>query len=406
LERATPSFYTPPFIKTVDADAILSGGNVLGRWTEARADGSRLVLQAYYDHTHHAETIYTEDRDTIDVDLQNSLHLGPHDVTMGLGLRWNSSDTSSIPTVLIRPAVRTDALSSAFLQDEVPIVANPLRMTLGVKVQTNRSPGSGVTRTAMLLWTPRYGHYVWAAFARAVRTPSRLQFDVSRSTAISPTTPAYFRLTGDGHFVSEKVVAYEAGYRLRIGTATVLDLAGYYNDLSDLTSGEPAGSLFVETHPPPPHFVLPFVFRNGLQGHSRGGELAVDTGLARWLTVRASYSYLALDLKPGPGSVDKTSVANTEGSSPRHKVSLTAFVNLPHGLAVDGVLRYTSAMPIAGDPGRVDGDLRVGFRPMNAFEVSLVGQSLLRAHHLYFAGGETGNVEIQRAFYGNLTCFF
>jgi hypothetical protein len=35
--------------------------------------------------------------------------------------------------------------------------------------------------------------------------------------------------------------------------------------------------------------------------------------------------------------------------------------------------------------------------------MSLVGQGLLRPRHLYFAGGESGNVEIQRAFYGKLT---
>lgn len=405
-QRATPSFYTRPYITTVDGGAILSGGNVLGRWTQARADGSRLVLQAYYDHTHHAETIYRENRDTIDLDLQDSLRLGAHLITGGLGFRWSSSDTTSIQTVVIKPALRTDALYSGFVQDEFPIVANRLRMTLGLKVEHNVFTGFELQPTARLLFTPADGHYAWAAVSRAVRTPSRVEFDVSRSTAISPTTPAYFRLTGDGHFVSEKVVAYEAGYRFRIGSATVLDLAGFYNDLSDLTSGEPGGPLFVETQPPPTHVVLPFLFRNGLRGHGRGGEIAADTGVAGWLTVRASYSYLGLDLKPGPGSVDKTSVANTEGSSPRHKVSLTAFVNLPLGLAADTVLRYTSALPAAGAAGAVDLDLRLGFRPVTALEVSLVGQGLLRAHHLYFAGGESGNVEIQRAFYGKLTWSF
>jgi iron complex outermembrane receptor protein len=405
-QQATPSFYTPPFIETVYQDATLSGANVLGRWTHAHDDGSRLVFQAYYDHTGHEETIFTENRDTIDFDLQDGRHLGSHDLTFGLGFRWSSSDTKSIQTVVISPALRVDQLYSGFIQDEFPIVSNRLRMTLGLKVEHNVFTGFELQPTARLLWTPQDGQYAWAAVSRAVRTPSRVEFDVSRSTAIGPTIPAYFRLTGDGNFVSEKVIAYEAGYRIRIGSVTVLDLAGYYNDLSDLTSGEPAGPLFLESNPPPAHLVLPFVFRNGLQGRSRGGEIAADTGIASWLTVRASYSYLALDLRPGPGSVDTTSVANTEGSSPRHKVSLTAFVNLPHGLAADAVLRYTSALPAAGASGVVDLDLRLGFRPMDALEVSLVGQGLLRPQFLYFAGGETGNVEIQRAFYGKLTWTF
>jgi iron complex outermembrane receptor protein len=387
----------------VDENAILSGENVLGRWTHARADGSRLVIQAYYDHTHHDETIYSENRYRIDVDLQDSRRLGDDEITGGLGFRWNSSDTTSIQTVVIAPADRTDELYSGFVQDEISLVPNRLRLTLGAKLEHNVFTGFELQPTARLFWTPADGHYVWAAVSRAVRTPSRVEFDVSRSTAIGPTTPAYFRLTGDGNFVSEKVVAYEGGYRVRIGSKTVLDLAAYYNDLTDLTSGEPAGPLFLEPTPPPAHLVLPFVFRNGLRGKSRGAELAADTGVADWLTVRASYSYLGLDLEPGPGSVDTTSVATAEGSSPRHKVSLTAFVNLPHGLAADGVLRYTSALPAQGAGGAADVDLRLGWRPTAAMEVSLVGQGLLRPHHLYFAGGESGNVEIQRAFYGKVT---
>jgi iron complex outermembrane receptor protein len=84
-------------------------------------------------------------------------------------------------------------------------------------------------------------------------------------------------------------------------------------------------------------------------------------------------------------------------------VSLTAFVNLPHGLAADGVLRYTSALPAQGANGVADLDLRLGWRPTTDLEVSLVGQGLLRPRHFFFAGGESGNVEIQRAFYGKLT---
>lgn len=402
-ERATPSFYVAPFIRTADEDAVLSGGNLLSRWTRAGADGTHLVLQAYYDYTHHDETIYAENRNTLDLDLQDELRLGGHAISWGLGFRWSSSDTTSIQTVVIHPALRTDELYSGFLQDEFWLVPNRLRVTLGTKLEHNVYTGFELQPTARLSWTPRDGNYLWAAVSRAVRTPSRVEFDVSRSTAIAPTVPAYIRLTGDGDFVSEKTVAYEAGYRRRIGTSTVLDLAAFYNHLTDLVSGEPGGPLFLETNPAPAHLVLPFLFRNGLRGSSRGFELAADTGAADWLTVRASYSYLSMDLRPGPGSVDTTSVANIEGSSPRHKVSMTTFVNLPHGLAVDGVLSYTSAMPVAEADGVVGLDLRLGWRPTSTLEVSLVGQNLLRPRHLYFAGEESGNVEIQRALYGKVT---
>ena len=405
-EQAMPSFYTKPYITTVDDTGLFSGANVLGRWTRAKEDGTELVLQAYYDYAFHKETIFEETRNTVDVDFQDRFRLGVHELTAGLGFRFNSSDTATIETVVISPALRTDELYSGFVQDEIWLVADRLRLTAGAKLEHNGYSGFEFQPTIRLFWDPGRGQYVWAAVSRAVRPPNRLEFDVSRSVALGPATPIFFRLSGDGNFVSEKVIAYEAGYRRRLGAQTVFDLTGFYNDYSDLTSGEPAGPPFAEGSGSTAHIVAPFVFRNGLEGHGTGAELAVDTGISSWLTVRASYSYLAIDLKPGPGSTDQTSGPNAEGSTPKNIVTLAAYTNLPHGFAADAFLRYTSRLPAQGVDSAVDLDLRLGWRPTAAWEVSLVGQGLTRPRRLEFAGGEAGNVEIQRAFYGKATWRF
>ena len=151
---------------------------------------------------------------TLDLDFQDRQHLDAHqELTYGLGFRWSSSDTASIPTVAITPGRRTDQLYSAFVQDEISFFSRRLRLTVGTKLEHNDYTGFELQPTIRILFTPLEGHYAWAAVSRAVRTPSLLEFDVSRSTAIGPTTPAYIRLTGDGNFVSEKTIAYEAGYR-------------------------------------------------------------------------------------------------------------------------------------------------------------------------------------------------
>jgi iron complex outermembrane recepter protein len=404
-QRATPSFFTQPYIKTVDADANLSGGNVLARWGHTRADGSELLLQAYYDYTHHAETIFAEDRDNVDVDFQNRSLLGNHSITYGLGFRWNASDTSGVETVTFTPARRTDELYSAFVQDEISLLSDRLRLTLGAKVEHNVYTGFEVQPTGRLVWIPREGQAVWAAVSRAVRTPSRIEFDLTRTIGVGPTTPLFVRITGDGKFVSEELIAYEAGYRLKLGKRTLFDLTAFYNDYSNLTSGEPAGPPFQEGEGSSARFVLPFVFRNGLRGRGTGAELSADTNVTDWLTIRAWYAYLSLDLKPGPTSADTTSGPSIEGSSPRHNASVAAHTRLPRGFEADAILRYTSRLPSPQVPAATDFDLRLGWRN-ETVEVSLVGQGLRHPHRLQFPGGESGNVEIQRAFYGKLTWRF
>ena len=404
-QRARPSAYTLPYVATVDADADLTGGNVLARWVHARPDGSELLLQSYYDYTHHAETIFEEDRDTLDLDFQNRWLLGNHQITYGLGFRWSCSDTGSIETVVLTPARRTEQLYSAFVQDEISLIHDRLRLTLGAKLEHNVYTGFEVQPTGRLAWIPSEGQTVWAAVSRAVRTPSRLEFDVSRSVGVAPTSPIFVRLTGDGNFVSEEVIAYEAGYRRRLGKRTHIDLAAFYNDYSNLTSGEPAGPPFTEGSGTSARFILPYVFRNGLKGRGTGAELAADTSVTDWLTVRAWYAYLSLDLQPGPGSVDATSIENIEGSSPRHNASAAFYSRLPRGFEADAVVRYTSQLPARQVRAATDLDLRLGWRN-ESLEVSLVGQGLLHAHRLQFPDDESGKIEIQRGVYGKLTWRF
>jgi iron complex outermembrane receptor protein len=124
------------------------------------------------------------------------------------------------------------------------------------------------------------------------------------------------------------------------------------------------------------------------------------------VTVRASYSYLALDLRSKPGSQDAVSGPNAEGSSPRHKVVVATYADLPAGFEADATLRYESALPVQGVKGAADLDLRLAWRAGNRLELALVGQGLLHARRLQFAGGESGNVEIQRGFYGKATWRF
>src|SRR5581483_11241899 len=74
-ERPTLSSYTPPFTRTFETDAPLSGGNVVARYA-----GPDFQFQTYYDRTNRREQPVAEDRDTFDLDFQQTLRRWTHQV--------------------------------------------------------------------------------------------------------------------------------------------------------------------------------------------------------------------------------------------------------------------------------------------------------------------------------------
>jgi iron complex outermembrane receptor protein len=80
--------YTPPFSRIVDANAELSGGNIMGRWERVVSDGNDIQVQLYYDRTNRHEANFGENRDTFDVDFLQHIRLPARQtVSWGLGAR-------------------------------------------------------------------------------------------------------------------------------------------------------------------------------------------------------------------------------------------------------------------------------------------------------------------------------
>jgi iron complex outermembrane receptor protein len=244
---------------------------------------------------------------------------------------------------------------------------------VGTKVENNFYSGWELQPSVRLAGTVTDRQSAWAAVSRAVRTPSRLERDLSLN--------GLARGTG---FDSEKVVAFEAGYRWQACNWLGFDVAGYHNEYEDLLSAEPG---------------TPIHLANNLKGYTQGGELAADVQVTPIWRLRGSYSLLDMDLRTKSGSADVTTEPTTEGSSPRHEASLHSLTNLPHHLEIDPVLRYVSALSAQNTPDYVDVDLRLSWRPVQTLELSLVGQNLLHDHHPEFSPVS----EIQRGFYGKAT---
>jgi iron complex outermembrane recepter protein len=395
-QRRVVAQFSPPFSRTVEQDADVSGGNFLGRWRRSLGGGSVLAAQAYYDRTYRAEAYLTEARDTFDVDLQHNFSpLRGHELVWGLGFRATADQTTGLPAPFFDPADRTDQLWSAFLQDEVAFAGDSLRLSLGAKAEHNDYSGFEVQPSARLLWAAGPKQSVWLAASRAVRTPSRADTDQVQTVYLGPSPqPLFVRAVGDKEFRSETALVLEAGYRVRPIERLGLDLAGFYDGYDNLLGGR-IGTPFVESAPPPPRLVIPVLFGNLLEGETYGAELAVEARPHARVQLSGTYAFLRVVVRPRsptPGLTPDPSA----GSSPRHQAQLRSALELPGRTSLDLMFRYVSALPAQKVPAYASLDVRLAWRPAPRLEVAVVGQNLLDPHHPEFGGG----VEIERGVYG------
>jgi iron complex outermembrane receptor protein len=401
-QRSVLTTFALPFRTTVEADADLAGGNLLGRWQHVFSPTSALSAQLYYDRTYRREPTFREARDTFDIDVQHRFRIPwQQEIRLGLGYRLTSGDVASVPTVVFTPSRRTDQLFSVFVQDEIRLFTEQLRLTLGSKFEHNDYSGFEVQPNARLLWLLAPRHTLWAAITRAVRTPSRVEHDLTLTGLLEPRTPTFTRIIGSDAFTSEKVLTYELGYRLQPTSRLFLDATAFYNRYMDLLSLEP-GMPFSETTPLPAHVVVPLAIRNGLHGEGYGIELAAEWQPFDWWRVSGVYSYLQLNLTRDQHSLDASTVRSTEGSSPTHQFSLRSFLNLPGRLEFDLIWRYVDHLPSQGVSSYLTLDAHLGWRPLPLLTIAVVGQNLLTDHHAEFGGGSSGITEIERSVYGKV----
>ncbi|ELR72501.1 TonB-dependent receptor [Fulvivirga imtechensis AK7] len=369
--------------KTVPRQTDFDGQNVLGRWTHIFSDRSQLVAQAYFDRTWRRMPTISFALATYDIDIQHHFSVGErHRVMVGVGYRLMQDDTQNYTTAAgILPNERDMHLFNGFVQDEISIVPETFKITVGSKLSHNIFTDFEVQPSVRITWTPDKDHTVWGAVSRAVRTPSRIDVDYYIPTNPAPGAP---QVAGGPNFNSEKVIAYELGYRVRPAQAVSLSLATFYNVYDDIYS--------VEALPG----TLTYQIQNGSEAQSEGVELSGNYQAASWWRLRGGYTYLKMDIRNKPGhDFDPTILANDA----EHRFLVQSIIDLPWNLNFDLTARYTDKLPRVV-PDYFTFDARLAWSGENV-ELSIAGQNLWEDKHQEF-----GLIEIPRNIYGTLKCRF
>ena len=364
-------------------DIAVSGGNVVAKWSHTVSANSAVTAQLYYDRTNrNIPGTFGEDLDIYDVDLQHATRLGArHDVVWGLGYRLINDRVANSALLAFLPPHVTRQWFTGFVQDEIALIPDRLHVALGTKVEHNDYTGYEIQPSGRVSWRLSPSGTLWAAVARALRTPSRIDREL-----FFPGQPPYFIAGGPG-FHSEEELAYELGYRHQRG-ALALSVATFYSRYHGLRSVE-------QVNPPTPS---PAVIANGQYGESYGAEVTADYLITKGWRVRAGHTELRIHIWPNPGSTDTTRGAS-ESQTPDRQFFLFSSLDLPAHLRLDAGMRAIDDITRQQVPGYAELNAKLTWQPTPQLDLSLVGQNLLHDRHAEFGAPATRR-EIERGVYG------
>jgi iron complex outermembrane receptor protein len=367
-----------------NGDTDVNGGNVIGRWTHTFSDESDFKLQMYYDRTHrNIPATFSENLDTYDVDFQHRFPLGErNNIVWGLGYRLTEDNVGNSKALAFLPPHLVQQTFSGFVQDEIALVPDRLNLTLGTKLEHNDYSGFEYEPSARLAWLVTPQQTAWTAVSRAVRTPSR----IDRDFYVPGTSP--YLLAGGTNFDSEKLIAYELGYRIQPAEKISIAVSAYYNYYDDLRSLDATS---------PGHFIL----ANHFRGDVWGGELSVNYQATGWWQLRGGYSYINKYLWPTSSSATPSV---REGNDPQNQASIQSIMDLPAQFQFDVTARYVDTLPSPNVPSYFTFDVRIA-KQFKHLELAIVGQNLLQDRHPEF-GAAASRQEIPRSVYGKVTWRF
>jgi iron complex outermembrane recepter protein len=380
--QTDPAANPPPFAFGVDEfnEAEAGGGNLLARLERERADGAAWRAQASYSRAVRIEELLRFSADTFDLDYSRRLAArGRHNWTLGAGYRFAWQDFSGEPGQRFLPAQRNDALWSAHAQDEIVLIPGRAALTAGAKIEHNDYSGFEVQPSVRGWWAPGERHTLWAAATRALRTPSRIEHDISL-TSFAPMFGGLVRLLGDPDFEPEETRAYELGYRYAGGAAFSADVAAFYNDLRHILTLE-LDAPFLEATPAPAHVVVPATFGNDAKGSAHGIELALHWQARPWWRLDLAYAYTQLDLRTTSAAALRAGAIAIEEGTPHHAASLRSALDFGRVWQWDTTLRYVDSVAGLGVQAYTELDLRLAYRVSTPLRVELVGRNLLDAAH-------------------------
>lgn len=386
----TTNLEMPIFSEILSDSISVSGTNLLARLSHRLSPTSDQAIQFYYDRSHRDDRLlYGEALETYDLDYQHHFSAGKHDLIWGLGYRLTDDTVLPGQFATFVPPHRKQSLFSGFINDEITLADDRLRLTLGTKIEHNDFTGWEIQPSARLLCPLRNNDVVWTALSRAVRMPARMERDIIFTMDDFPDGEGgrvKFLSLSSPDFQSEELLAYELGYRRQASHSLTLDAACFLNHYSNIMSiqfGEP----YVEGD----STIYPGYLTNQIYGKTYGAELAVQWTVKPTWRLAANYSLFYADLERTADCNDTLSLPKYEGSTPRSQFHIRSYCDLPGNRQLDIMLYRCSALTGRLVPGFTRLDGRLSWHTSDGTNISIQITNALNSRHVEFGSfyGET-----------------
>jgi iron complex outermembrane recepter protein len=391
-DRQSLPLFEPPFQAIANYRASFTGANLLGRWTRRHSERSSTQLQAFYDHSTR-DDLYIRDTavDVADVELQHQRDFSRHRLVGGVGARLNDHNQPVDWVARYEPRDRTTSRVSAFVQDEIALSPNKLLLTLGTKLERSTFSGVELQPSVSLLWNRSPKDTIWLTFARATRSPSRVDHDVVFTYFVAPGPEDSLivgEAVGNPEIRSERMLTYGAGYRISPRPRWSFDLTGFYNVYHGVVTTLQQAPVVRPGFPQT--LFVPFTFENALAPTLYGAEAAAAWKPLESADLRMSYSYLT-------GGI----ASSSDVPGPRHQLHARWFWRPHEKWEWDSSYYYVDGFSGVAAYHRVDS--RLGWRLSRQWELSVTVQNLLDNQHRETPPVLSLADEIGRSVYGRLT---
>lgn len=337
------------------------GFNILGRWSRTLSPSASIQLQAYYDEFRRDFILVSDSLQTIDLEGTINVYKGRHNLVAGAGLRTTKDEfINNLNAFQLDPSSRRLWIGNIFFQDKIDL-GSGISLIPGLKLESSTFTGWQTLPSLRLAYQPSVRHLLWGAVSRAVRTPSRIDRDLSNPPLLEPARD----------FRSEKLIALEAGYRGQLSSKATLSVTTFYNWYDDIRTTElsPGGTL-------------PIQLSNGIFGRSWGVEAWGGVQLLPAWRVSLGGTRLWKDFAVREGRTDLANLAAL-GADPDWQLiagtqaDLGSRVQLTLDARWIGEIEATRAVP-----SYVQASGRLGWFATNRIELFLAGRNLLRETHL------------------------
>lgn len=331
------------------------GQNLLARWTRSTGDASSVQVQGYFD-TYERRFIGVSDKlEMIDLEAQANWVAGRHNIVAGIGGRTTKDEfVNTINIFQLDPVERRLWLGSMFVQDRFAL-NDRLSLIAGLKLEKTSFTAIEVLPNLRLAYRPNDRTLLWSAASRAVRTPSRIDRDL--------TAPGILLA---GTFNSEKLTALEAGYRGQPTDRLSLSVSLFYNFYDGIRTTEPASSTML----------LPVRLENGLKGETFGVEAWATGQMAPWWRISAGIATLDKEFELKTGRVDIENGISL-GNDADFQTRLRSQIDLGDHVELDAMLRVVDRKPDPRVKAHAEADVRLAWRPSEAIELFVAGRNLL-----------------------------